>query len=78
MFGAFLGVELRRENIIARNGAREALAVVGLAHAVACIRRLCVITVHKVEVGAVGTSPHTGCRVSPVCQTWFQPIWGTL
>src|SRR5674476_1437385 len=55
----FFGVELRGENIIARNRRTKALAIVGLAHAVARIRRLGVKTMHKIEVTAIGhLTPH--------------------
>jgi hypothetical protein len=57
--GTFFGVELGSKNIIARNGRRKALTVVGFAHAVARIRRSGVKTVHEIEVAAIGhITPH--------------------
>ena len=58
--GAFFGVKLGSKNIIACNGGCKAAAIVRLTHAVACIRRLGVETVHEVEVAAIGhVAPHS-------------------
>ena len=52
--GALLGVELGRKNIIARQRAGKARAVLGFADAVARVRRPGVEAVHEIEVAAVG------------------------
>src|SRR5204863_9529873 len=51
--GAFLGMELGRENIIARKRRGKASAVVGFAGAVAGIGRTHAIAVHEIEPSAV-------------------------
>src|SRR5438094_9624545 len=51
--GAFLGVELGGDDIVARDGAAIGAAVVGFADDVFRPRRLRVIAVHEVEIRAV-------------------------
>ena len=52
--GAFFGMELGRENVIARQRRGKAAAVLGFARAVARVRRAGVEAVHEIEVAAVG------------------------
>jgi len=53
---ALFGVELRRENIIARERRGKAAPVVGLAGTVALIRRAGIEAVHEIEVARVGNA----------------------
>src|SRR5438094_2310040 len=51
--GAFLGVELGGDDVVARDGAAIRTAVIGFADGVPGVGRLGVIAVHEVEIRAI-------------------------
>jgi hypothetical protein len=74
--GAFLGVELNREDIIPRHRTGKGQAVFGGAGHQLALGRLHAIAVHEIEAAV-----RRRCRPTARCgfwRTWFQPMCGTF